>query len=115
SALGNDPAWSPDGTRLAFVEAGQLVTVAPDGTGRVQLTNDGRTYAAPNWSPDGRTIVYAAQSDPNLDPTIELLAAGGGTPTRLATARRSVLFAGPGFVQPTWSPDGSKIAFVSLQ
>lgn len=112
---GDDPAWSPDGSRIAYVEAGQIVTVGADGTRRLQLTSDARVHAAPNWSPDGRTVVFAAQTDPRSDPTIEVVPGGGGTPVRLATVRRSDRFASPAFVDPTWSPDGTKVAFVSRQ
>jgi hypothetical protein len=112
---GDDPAWSPDGSRIAYVDGGQIFTVAADGTGRLQLTNGARAHAAPNWSPDGRTIVFAAQTGPGSDPTVEVVAAGGGAPRRLAAVRRTDAFASPAFVDPTWSPDGGQIAFVSRQ
>ena len=37
-ADGSDPAWSPDGSRLAFLDRGSLWSVDPDGRGRHRLT-----------------------------------------------------------------------------
>ena len=60
--------WSPDGTKILFQsyrdcpcsETSQVYTVAPNGSGQTRLTNAGRNIE-PNWSPDGKTIVYAHQ------------------------------------------------------
>ena len=56
------PEWSPDGTKIAFASCANslasIVVIAPDGTGRVALT-DGRTLDKhPSWSPDGTRIVF---------------------------------------------------------
>ena len=58
-----DPAWSPDGTRLAFISnrsgQSQIWLMNADGTGPVQLTNIPHgTCAAPVWSPDGTRILF---------------------------------------------------------
>ena len=55
------PAWSPDGTALAYVSerSGRwaLHTVAADGTGERQLTDDEADYGEPAWDPAGGRIV----------------------------------------------------------
>lgn len=70
--FGSDPAWSPSSDTLVFTSeaggmAGQssLWTVRRDGTGRRQITQRGRPaggHRAPNWSHDGRHIVYLVTS-----------------------------------------------------
>lgn len=52
----SDVAWSPDGSRLAFVGDGGIFIANVDGSGRKQLTtawDDG-----PTWSPDGRWLAF---------------------------------------------------------
>jgi hypothetical protein len=58
-----DPAWSPDGNRIAFVsqEPGndEIYVVARDGTNLTRLTaNTWEWDKHPSWSPDGRQIVF---------------------------------------------------------
>ena len=53
-----DPAFAPNGTRIAFARAGYgIYTLRPDGTGLKRLTTNGRD-ANPTWSPDGRQIAF---------------------------------------------------------
>jgi hypothetical protein len=77
---GEDPAWSPDGSVLAFVRDGELFTVASDGTEEQQLTVDRLDVAEPTWSPAGTRIAFvSAGAIQALDPAtggIELLANG---------------------------------------
>ena len=61
-AVGSNPAWSPDGRRIAFEgdlqgSAGpsDLFVVNADGSGLRRLARNG---GAPAWSPDGRTIAF---------------------------------------------------------
>jgi Tol biopolymer transport system component len=63
---GNDPAWSPDGRTIAY-SAGGIWVVAPDGSGRRQLTaldRDPNDFldedVQPAWSPDGGSIAFAS-------------------------------------------------------
>ena len=56
--------WSPDGSRLAYVCAGHIYTVRPDGTGRRLLPTGTVSAYWPTWSPDGRRIVFSTRSEP---------------------------------------------------
>jgi Tol biopolymer transport system component len=51
------PAWSPDGTKLAYVSFPGIWVVNADGTGKVQLTDHPRDEM-PDWSPDGSKIAF---------------------------------------------------------
>ncbi len=59
-----DPAWSPDGTWLAYAGHDgvslELHAVKPDGSGDQRLTQDGFFARSPVWSPDGRHIAYVS-------------------------------------------------------
>lgn len=58
--VGNDPVWSPDGSRIAFASQGEIFTMNADGTGLTRLTQNNIHAESPSWSSDGKQIVFAA-------------------------------------------------------
>ena len=103
----SQPAWSPDGTRIAFVgpgpgRMGDLYVMEADGSDVRRLTGTPFEEDHPAWSPDGTRIAFGREGDlwvMNADGTDKALV--------LETS------AGSGWASsPEWSPDGSSIAFV---
>jgi dipeptidyl aminopeptidase/acylaminoacyl peptidase len=108
-------AWSPDGSRLAYVTYGRLtpngwvwnkdlswslMVVGADGSTPVEVwRGEGRPGTLPeslSWSPDGSRIAYAS------DGKIFVLALDGSRETQIATG-----------TNVAWSPDGRTIAYLA--
>jgi Tol biopolymer transport system component len=97
-------AWAPDSHELTYSMAGSLWRQRIDSTVAVQLT-DGPGYDyQPDWSPDGRFIVYASSAGESTE--LWLLELESGRSQQL-THEGAVI------VEPRWSPDGRRIVYVS--
>ena len=108
-----EPAWSPDGTKIAFVLStpehlgayagdGDIYVMNADGTGLTKLT-DGLDAAHPAWSPDGSRIVFVSDQGSS----VMIMNADGSDPTEVRLDGKAF----PPYQGPAWSPDGAGIAF----
>ena len=98
------PAWSPDGSKIAFNRGFDIFVMDADGSSQTRLTSAAAMNIAPSWSPDGTKIAFHSSRDGNFE--IYVMDADGSNPTRL-TSNAAGDFA------PAWSPDGQRIVFRS--
>jgi TolB protein len=102
------PAWSPDGTRIAFYSErdgnAEIYVMRADGTAVTRLTNTRADEGYPAWSPDGRTISFDSDRDGNFD---VFAMNPDGTNVRPLTRHPAR------DVSASWSPDGRSIVFMS--
>ncbi len=103
------PAISPDGKTIVYAqyEDGQwdLFSNRTAGGARVRLTNDRATEWGPQFSADGDKILFTRLLSGSEIPEICITSAFGGAVTPLIAAAMDAM----------WSPDGSQIAFISLE
>jgi len=112
-------SWSPDGKRLAYdkvLKNGQALCVA-DVTGRTSVAL-GEKLLQPAWSPDGRWIACVGPGRPEEDSSCELMlfSQNGAEKHRLGYAFSGKGDSGGAFVGwpgPSWSPDSSRLAYMS--
>ncbi|MCL4393981.1 MAG: hypothetical protein M1482_04105 [Chloroflexi bacterium] len=85
--LGNDPTWSPVGTKLLYQEdvdgIKQIFAVNADGTGKKQLTTGSDPHVGAQWSPDGSAIYYRSSKGGSWG--IWKMSADGSAQTSLAS------------------------------
>lgn len=104
------PLWSPDGQKILFSTMdsigfdSQLFVMNSDGSNKTNLTNDtsNTTYANYGWSPDGSQILYRADY-------FIFISNSDGTAKYQVTDSALVCYL------PRWSPDGTKILFMSFR
>jgi Tol biopolymer transport system component len=110
-AVSPSPNVLPSNGEIVFSAGGadgfvHLYAMQQDGSGRRQITDFGTDDTAPAVSPDGRTIAFVHQLE-EAPPAIATIKIDGGVVTWLMDAD---FFVTDG---PTWSPDGTKIAFAA--
>lgn len=107
----NQPAWSPDGTRIAYASnacgRSQIYVMNADGSSAQQITSE-LTNDQPVWLPDGRSLAFRTTDGKGLWwwRQVDL---NGGAVTRLNEPSYDFFYP-----QPAWSPDGRYEALMSL-
>ena len=106
----SDPAFSPDGSRIAFVSQrdgnAEIYIMNADGTGSTRVTNDPQPDGRPSFTPDGQALVFHSARTAGKQQIWAVNVDGSGVTQLTRDSINS---------SPTISPDGQTIAYVSTR
>ncbi|HCS40614.1 MAG TPA: hypothetical protein DIW44_13655 [Anaerolineaceae bacterium] len=106
----DSPAISPDGSKIAFTSnrfgTREIYILDLVSNTLTQMTNSGAYEGTIDWSPDGSYIVYDVYQNEHYDLIIQSVNDQTEAPIQLTDGTTNNF-------QPSWSPDGSELAFVS--
>lgn len=97
-------SWSPSGREVVYESGAELIVISADGSGRRVIGRE-KGSQGPAWSPDSKSVLYAAGVFPNLH--LRVMGTDG-------SGARDVLPDSGFQYDPSWSPDGKQIAFVRV-
>jgi dipeptidyl aminopeptidase/acylaminoacyl peptidase len=123
------PTWSADSTRLAFTclsnasdpwwatpaDTADICTIAADGSGFARLTTEVGPDLDPAWSPDGTRILFSTARFGGQELALMNPDGTGVTQfTFIGSGVSPLWFTGPAW-QPSWSSDGTRVAFSATE
>lgn len=111
---GRHPSYDPTGQRIIYVsnDTRSILQINADGTGQKTLLSSTQTFGSPAFSPDGKKITYSRYATTTVNghtvdsPDIFVTSLVDGTTKRIVASSAQD-------TDPTWSPDGARIAFAS--
>ena len=99
---GDQAEWSPDGKRIALRRNERILTLdLASGTVKVLSPEDWPHCSGPAWSPDGKSLAFAARWDGGNG--IFVVPVEGGKPAKVYDQQ--------GACEPHWSPDGTRLVY----
>src|SRR5438105_3742906 len=102
-----DPAWSPDGRKLAFESTRdgnfEIYSMNPDGSGQTRLTDHLGLDALPEWSPNGKLIAFESNRAGKGTRDVWTMRSDGSGLRRLTAGATA-------FSPPSWQPLGPRPA-----
>lgn len=111
------PAWSPDGSKIVFVQFirdqesdtnATIWVMNADGSGQTQLTTEAQGDSkTPGWAPNGSMIVFARYTEAESESDIWVMNADGSNQHLLLDTDTNVY-------SPAWAPNGTLIAFAGI-
>jgi TolB protein len=107
-AAESSPAWSPNSQKIAYESTGQIYIMDADGSHSTQLTKD-LVNSKPIWMPGGQRIAFETTNGAGLWWWRSIKIDGSDVQTLTKTSYDFF------FQTLAWSPDGSKIAYMSLK
>lgn len=113
------PQWFPDGKTIAFVADGNdgcgIYTMRADGSGQKRISPAGRCFNSPQVSPTGNKIAMVSADWEGSQ--VFVMGVNGANLKQLTTTvnpkYHDTGYPREGNHSPVWSPDGSRIAYVS--
>ena len=107
-------AVNPNGKEVAFVTRGEIFVTAVDGGQTKRITNTPQQERMVQWSPDGKTLIYAAERNDNWDiyKTTIVRADEPYFFTATVLKEEPVIATSAEEYQPFYSPDGKEIAYI---
>jgi eukaryotic-like serine/threonine-protein kinase len=103
-----DVRLSPDSKKAAFAGATAIWTCDLERNTKTRVTFDDQLLVQPSWSPDGKTLMFTAQT-----------ARGGGNVVEIRSKaadgsgqEKTVIPVKTGYHYPAWSPDGKYVSYL---